>query len=118
MNADRSAGTPFVETPEGERFFVNAVLTAPALLALWPVLVRGLLRALGLLDGPSPLWDPIPALAGQAGPYIAWVSVIPLWTCWKNLRMELPTPVRWTLCGFEAIHAGVLGWWLYTIATR
>lgn len=115
MSGGEPPAVPFVETPAGERFFLNAVLTAPALLVLWPVLLRGVLRGLGVLEGPSPLLDPVPALARQAGPYLAWLSVIPLWSCRRNLRMEVPSPARWALRGFVAIHAGVIAWWLYAV---
>ena len=106
---------PFVETPAGERFFLNAVLTAPAILVLWPVLLRGMLRALGALDGPSRLLDPVPMVAAYVGPWIAWLSAIPLWMCQRNLGMPLPSPARWTLRGFQAIHVGVLIWWLLRV---
>ncbi len=115
MTGAEPAAAPFVETPAGERFFLNAVLTAPALIVLWPVLLRGVLRALGVLDGPSALLDPVPLLAERAGPYVAWLSVIPLWSCRRNLRMEMPSPARWTLWGFAAIHAGVIAWWLSAV---
>ena len=109
---------PFVETPPGEFFFLNAVLTAPALLVIWPVLLRGVLRGMGALEGPSPLLDPVPALARQVGPYLAWLSAVPLWTCLRSLRMRLPAPARWALRGFVAVHMGVLGWWVLTVAGR
>ena len=106
----------FVETRAGGLFFLNAVLAAPALIVLAPTLVRGLLRGLGALEGPTPLLDPVPAVAAYAGPWIAWLSVVPLWTTWRNLRMELPAPARWTLRGLLALHAGVLAWWVWTVS--
>lgn len=109
---------PFVETPAGERFFLNAVLTAPAILVLWPVFLRGMLRSLGALDGPSRLFDPVPQVAAYVGPWIAWLSVIPLVSCERNLRMPLPAPARWTLRGFQAVHVGVLIWWMWSVFLR
>ena len=109
-------GTPFVETSQGGLFFMNAVMAAPALLVLWPVLLRALLRAVGALEGPSPLLDPVPAVAGQVGPYVAWLSAIPLWTCRRNLGMSLPAPARWVLRAFVTVHVGVLGWWVLAVA--
>lgn len=106
---------PFVETPAGGMFFLNAVLAAPALLVLTPVLVRATLRGIGALEGPSPLLDPVPAVAGLVASYLAWLSVLPLWSCWRNLRMPLPGAARWTLIAFGAVHAGVLGWWLWRV---
>jgi hypothetical protein len=110
------AGSPFVETSQGGLFFANAVMAAPALLVLWPVLIRALLIGVGALEGPSPLLDPVPAVARQVGPYVAWLSVIPLWTCRRNLGMTLPLPARWVLRAFVALHVGVLGWWLLAVA--
>jgi hypothetical protein len=106
-----SAADPFVETRAGSFFFLNAVLAGPALLVLWPVLLRSLLHGLGLIDGPSRLLDPVPALAAQAGPYVAWLSVIPLVTTIMNLRMPLPGAARWTLRALVAVHVWVLVWW-------
>ena len=37
------APEPFIETRAGGLFFVNAVLAGPALLVLWPVLLRAML---------------------------------------------------------------------------
>lgn len=113
-----SGEEPFVETRADGLFFLNAVLAAPALLVLWPVLVRGLLRGVDALEGPSSLLDPIPAVAGRVAPWIAWLSVIPLCYTWRNLRMEMPSPVRWTLRAFVALHVGVLAWWALTLAGR
>ena len=114
-SVDRS--TPFVETAQGSLFFMNAVMAAPALLVLWPVLLRVLLRGVGALEGPSPLLDPIPIVARQVGPYVAWLSAIPLWTCRRNLSMSLPVPARWALRAFVTVHVGVLGWWVLAVAS-
>jgi hypothetical protein len=108
--------TPFVETSQGGLFFMTAVMAAPALLVLWPVLLRALLRGVGALEGPSPLLDPVPALAREVGPYVAWLSTIPLWTCGRNLGMSLPAPARWVLRTFVTVHVGVLGWWVLAVA--
>ena len=105
------AAEPFVETRAGSFFFLNAVLAGPALLVLWPLILRSLLRAAGSIDGPSPLLDPVPALAEQVGPYVAWLSVIPLVTTIMNLRMPLPGAARWTLRALVAVHVWVLVWW-------
>ena len=110
-DADDGRPEPFVETRAGGMFFLNAVLAAPALLVLWPVTVRGVLRGTGALEGPSPLLDPVPAVAAQVAPYVAWLSVIPLVATVRTLRLELPTPARWTLRAFVLLHTGVLVWW-------
>ena len=111
MDADGPAER-FVETKEGELFFLNLVLAAPALVVLWPLLMGRLLRALGALDGPSRLWDPVPMVAAHAGPWIAWLSVVPLALAVKNLRMELPVAARRTLRALVVLHLAVLAWWV------
>ncbi|MSR36514.1 MAG: hypothetical protein EXR95_07720 [Gemmatimonadetes bacterium] len=107
-----ASAEPFVETRAGGLFFLNAVLAAPALVVLWPVLVRGGLRGIGALGGPSALLDPIPAFAAEVGPAVAWLAVVPLAATMRNLRMPLPTAARWTLRAFALMHAGVLAWWV------
>jgi hypothetical protein len=106
---------PFVETRAGGLFFLNAVLAAPALIVLMPLLARGALRAIGALEGPTRLLDPVPAVAAYAGPWIAWLSVIPLWTIRRNLRMELPAAARATLYACALLHAAVLAWWVSVV---
>ena len=106
---------PFVETPAGGLFFLNAVLAAPALIVLTPTLVRGILRGIGALEGPTALLDPVPAVAAHAGPWIAWLSIVPLVTTVRNLRMVLPTGPRWTLRAFALLHVGVLAWWAWAV---
>jgi hypothetical protein len=106
---------PFVETRAGGLFFLNAVLAGPALLVVWPALLRGVLRGMGALAGPSPLLDPVPELAERVGPYVAWLSVVPLATTVYNLRMPLPSAARWTLRAFAALHMGVLAWWALAV---
>jgi uncharacterized membrane protein (GlpM family) len=106
-----SAAEPFVETRAGSFFFLNAVLAGPAVLVLWPVLLRAVLRGVGALDGPSPLLDPVPALAESVGPYVAWLAVLPLVSTLMNLRMPLPSAARWTLRALVLVHVWVLAWW-------
>lgn len=102
---------PFVETRAGGLFFLNAVLVGPALLVLWPVLVRALLHATGAVSGPSALLDPVPDFAARVGPYLGWLSALPFATTVWNLRMPVPAPARWALRGFALVHLGVLAWW-------
>lgn len=106
---------PFVETRAGGWFFVNAVLAGPTLLVLFPAAVRGLLRGIGAIGGPSRLLDPVPDLAARLGPYAGWLAVVPLITTLVNLRMALPAAARWTLRAFAVVHLGVLGWWALSV---
>jgi hypothetical protein len=112
-HTERAGGAPepFVETRAGGLFFLNAVLAGPALLVLWPVLLRALLGGDGAPARIAALLDPVPALAAQVGPYVGWLSVIPLATTLLNLRMPLPTPARWTLLALAGVHVWVLVWW-------
>jgi hypothetical protein len=102
---------PFVETRAGGWFFLNAVLVGPSLLVLWPVLLRAVLHATGAVRGPSNLLDPVPELAASTGPYVAWLSALPLVSTLLNLRLPMPPAARWALGGFAAVHVGVLAWW-------
>ena len=104
---------PFLETRAGGLFFLNAVLAGPAVLVLWPVLLRALLGGAGGRLGA--LLDPVPAVAAEVGPYIAWLAAIPLVTTLLNLRMPLPGAARWTLRALALVHVWVLAWWTLTV---
>jgi hypothetical protein len=106
---------PFLETRAGGLFFLNAVLAGPAVLVLWPVLLRALLGGPGAGGRLGALLDPVPAVAAEVGPYIAWLSAIPLVTTLLNLRMPLPGAARWTLRAFALVHVWVLAWWTLTV---
>ena len=111
MSGLGASPSPFVETRAGGLFFLNAVLAGPSLLVLWPVLLRAALHAAGMARGPSSLLDPVPEFAAQVGPYVGWLSVLPLGTTLWNLRMPVPAAARWALLGFGLVHLGVLAWW-------
>ena len=103
-------GTPWIETPAGTLFFLNAVLVTPVAVVLLPLAVGSALRALGLLDGPSPLWDPIPAVAAHVGPWVGWLAAVPLALTARNLAIvDRPGP-RAALAVFLVAHLGVLCW--------
>lgn len=103
-------GTPWVETPAGTLFFLNAVLVTPVAMVLFPLAVGAALRALGLLEGPSPLWDPIPAVAAHVGPWVGWLAAVPLALTARNLAIvDRPGP-RAALVVFLLAHLGVLCW--------
>lgn len=109
MSAGREA--PWIETRPGELFFLNAVLVAPELMALAPWLAGLLLRAAGLVEGPSRFIDPIPAVADHALPWLGWALVVPAWTTLRNLRMPDVRPAaRFALRGMLGVHLAFLGY--------
>ena len=60
---------PWVETRVGGWVFVSAILVAPPLMVALPLALRGILRSLGILSGPSAFYDTIPLVAAYAVPY-------------------------------------------------
>lgn len=113
-----AAEEPWIETPAGGLFFVNALLVTPAAVALLPLLLGALLRALGLVRG-SVFFDVIPAVADHFVPYLGWVAVVPLWTVVRNLRMEMGSRPRVALAAFLVVHACVLTYtfWRWVFGT-
>lgn len=107
-----SADTPWVETRAGGLFFVNAVLVAPVLMALYPWTLRALLRAAGILDRPSRILDPVPAVADHFIPVLGWLAIPAAWLVLKNLRIAQRPWARRALWAFLAVHAGTL---VYTV---
>lgn len=106
-NNDR--GTPWVETPEGARFFMNAVLVAPELIVVFPLAAGVVLRAAGLVQGSTVFLDVVPWVAGYAIPYLAWLLPIPIWTTVRNLKVASGR-IRVVLFGFLALHSSFLGY--------
>ena len=102
-------GEPWVETTPGGWFFVNALLVAPELVVLFPLLAGRVVSFLAPGRDPSPFLDTIPFLASKALPYVGWLLVIPIWTAAKNLRMDLPLPARISLVLFLVLHVSFLG---------
>mgnify|MGYP001814635506 CR=1 FL=1 len=103
---------PWVETRAGGLFFVNAILVAPIFMALYPWTLRWLLRALGVLDRPSRILDPVPAVAAHFAPLLGWLSIPAAWLVWKNLRIIDRSWARIALWIFLAAHLGMV---LYTL---
>lgn len=104
---------PWVETRAGGLFFVNAVLAAPVLMALYPWALRWALRAAGVLDRPSRILDPVPAVADHFIPVLGWLAVPAAWLVVKNLRVVDRPWARRALWVFLAVHAGTVA---YTVA--
>ncbi|MEJ2541858.1 MAG: hypothetical protein P8188_18140 [Gemmatimonadota bacterium] len=107
-----SRSDPWIETRAGGLFFVNAVLVAPIFMALYPWTLRWILRSLGVLDRPSRVLDPVPAVADHFAPYVGWVSILAAWLVWKNLRIVDRIWARRALWVFLAAHAGMV---VYTV---
>lgn len=104
---------PWVETRSGGLFFVSAVLVAPPLIALYPVLLRGLLHALIGFDRPSRILDPVPAVAAYVAPVVGWLALPALWL---TLKARAAADRRWArrlLEVFALVHVGTL---VYTIS--
>lgn len=107
----REREEPWVETRAGGLFFLNAVLVAPELVVLVPLVAGAVLRGLGVLQGPSRFIDPVPRVAAYVLPAVGWLLVVPIWSTWRNLRMEGVKPwARWALRGMLILHAGFLGY--------
>ena len=103
---------PWVETTEGGWFFVNALLVAPELVVLFPLLSGVVVSFLAPGREPSPFLDTIPFLASKALPYLGWLLVIPVWTTLKSLRMTKRPWPRAALGVFLLLHLSFL---VYTV---
>jgi len=108
--------TPWVETREGGLFFVNFILAIPELVVLFPLVMKGLLGSLGLVEGSSVYLDTFPTLAAHALPWAGWLLVVPTWTTIRNLRMEVPRAAGialWLLLGVHLAYlAWTVAWWV------
>jgi len=100
---------PWIESPSGELFFLNAVLVSPAAVALLPLGLRSLLRALGA-SASGPYLETVPAVAAYVAPWVGWLALLPLATTVKNLRMERRPAPRVALGAFLVVHLGVLAY--------
>ncbi|GMR13930.1 MAG: hypothetical protein BMS9Abin29_2156 [Gemmatimonadota bacterium] len=107
--ANNDSETPWVETPEGAQFFMNAVLVAPELIVAFPFVVGVTLRATGLVHGPTVFLDVVPWVAGYAIPYVAWLLPIPIWTTLRNLKVASGR-IWVALFIFLAMHTSFLGY--------
>jgi hypothetical protein len=112
MNHQEYSGnpTPWIETRQGGWFFVNAVLVAPELVVLFPLLAGAAVSFLAPGREPSPFLDTIPFVASKTIPILGWLLVIPIWTTIRNLRMPGLALPRIVLTVFLALHLGFLGY--------
>lgn len=101
---------PWIETPRGGLFFVNALLVAPELIVLFPLSLQLLTGIMAPERPPSPYLDTIPFVASRAIPFLGWLLVIPIWTTVKNLRVEEGTLPRLALVFFLILHLAFLAY--------
>lgn len=107
--ADLPPPEPWIETPAGGLFFVNALLVAPAAMALLPWLLGAIARAAGVVRGASPVLDTIPTMAWYFLPRLGWLALPAAWLAWKGLRtVARPGPRRWLLL-FLVVHLATAG---------
>ena len=109
-----SADEPWIETTQGGWVFVNALLVAPELVVLFPLVAGTIVSLLAPGREPSPFLDTIPFLASKALPYLGWFLLIPVWTTLKNLRMDGPLLPRVALVGFLCLHFSFLAYTVWS----
>lgn len=103
---------PWIETRAGGLFFVNAVLAAPVLMTLFPWTIRWILRTAGVLDRPSRVLDPVPAVANHLIPVLGWLAIPAAWLVIRNLRIVDRPWARRGLWLFLAVQVGTV---IYTV---
>ena len=99
---------PWIETPQGGLFFVNALLVAPELVVLLPLTLQFLVGLIASERAPSPFLDTIPFVASKAIPFLGWFLVVPIWTTLRNLRLETLLLPRLALFFFLILHVSFL----------
>lgn len=109
-----SDAPPWVETRAGGVFFVNALLAAPLFIALYPWTLRWVLRVAGLLDRPSRILDPVPAVAAYFAPVLGWLALPALAFALYGLRIVERRWARILLVVFALGHVGTL---VFTLST-
>lgn len=102
--------SPWVETRAGGLFFVNALLAAPALMAVYPLLLRTLLETFAGLEGASPVLDTVPLVAAHVAPWVGWAAVPAAALVVWNLRIADRRWARGLLWAFLTIHLAVLAY--------
>jgi len=107
-------GAPWIETPQGGWFFVNALLVAPELVVLFPLVAGLIVSFLAPGREPSPFLDTIPFVASKAIPFLGWLLVIPIWTTIRNLRMGGLLLPRLALGIFLLLHLSFLGYTIWS----
>jgi hypothetical protein len=114
VGGDGSKTEPWIETKQGGWFFVNAILVAPELVVLFPLLAGMVVSFLAPGREPSPFLDTIPFVASKAIPILGWLLVIPLWTTIRAIRIPGLLFPRFALGVFLLMHLSFLG---YTVGS-
>lgn len=109
---EAESSTPWVETRAGGLFFVNALLVAPMFMVLYPWTLRWLLRITGVMNRPSRILDPVPAVADYVIPVLGWLAIPAAWLVWKNLGIIDRVWARRALWVFLITHCGTV---VYTV---
>lgn len=99
----------WIETRAGGLFFVNALLIAPAAVALLPWLLGALARAMGVVRGAAPVFDTIPAMAWYFLPRLGWLALPAAWMAWKGLAVVDRARPRRCLLLFLGVHLVTVG---------
>ena len=103
-----ASGPPWVETRAGSVFFINALLAAPVFVALYPWTMRWLLRVTGILDRPSRILDPVPAVAAHFAPVVGWLAIPALIFSVYGYRIADRRWARILLGIFAVAHLGTI----------
>lgn len=103
---------PWVETRPGAVFFLNALAAAPALMALYPWVLGWMLRSAGLLNRPSRILDPVPAVAAHFAPVLGWLALPALALSLYGFRIADRRWARMASGLFAVVHLGTL---VYTV---
>jgi hypothetical protein len=110
MNVASGSEEPWIETREGMLFFVHALFVIPEYCVLFPLGMRTLLRASGLVSSPSVFLDTLPALANHFLPYVGWILLLPIGLILKNFTVERARWRRGALVLFLLSHVGFLSY--------
>lgn len=116
-NSARAEQGPWIESREGGWFFLNAVLVAPELVVLFPLLAGAVVTFLAPGREPSPFLDTIPFVASKALPIVGWLLVIPILTTVKAIRLTTRRVVLLALGAFLLLHLSFLGYVVFRWAS-
>jgi len=104
---------PWIESREGGWFFLSAVLIAPELVVLFPLLAGAIVSFLAPGREPSPFLDTIPYVAYEAMPVIGWLLIVPILATVKAIRLTTSRGPLLALGGFLLLHLSFLGYTVF-----